>query len=234
MIRSVIFDLDQTLIVSEGIWPAWRQALKEAGLGDAEAKAAYKHGIGRPTRVTAEADGRFSPEQVDQIVARYENLLGDGDPVPLPGAEATLRALKRAGIPVYLSTGTSPQILDRVLRRLGWQNLFTLALGSDQSCPKGTPHYDRIIAVSGLSRAAFLREAFVVGDGIADVAVGRQVGVAYRCGLLAPTTKATREELIAGGANLLVRNLTELASLARTARPLESRWAVNDRGRCVA
>jgi phosphoglycolate phosphatase-like HAD superfamily hydrolase len=230
MRRVVIFDLDQTLIVSAGIYPAWMQALTEAGLTQAEAHAAFLYGIGRPTEATPESTARFSPQQVKQIVARYQQLLGDGDPMPLPGAEQALAGLRAEGEQIFLSTGSSAALLTKILDRLKWNGYFDLALGSDAACPKGPAHYRRMVAQSGRAEKDFYDNAFVVGDGVADMLVAKQMGARYRVALLAPTTtQATRDQLIAAGANLIITHLDQLAEVVHAANPLQTRYAVNSR-----
>ena len=103
---------------------------------------------GRPAWEIFEALGcerAAAVEATDRFLAELDERNAQAPPVAYPDADATLRELAAAGAQLMLSTGSSTERARRVLDQEGWDG-FTVVLGSDADCSKGTAHYDRISA----------------------------------------------------------------------------------------
>lgn len=212
-IRYAIFDLDQTLIRSKNQDSAWQTALGEFDLLH-RFEDSWIGGAGRP--LTASAKIVFGTEEDDprhrQLIDRFWDHVGDGDPEPIDGADETLRQLVEMGITLFLSTGSYEKAVTHWLASNGWTEHFDLVLPSSETSPKGSEHYRLIIEHLGVPLSSFAAEAMTVGDGAFDMRYGVEHGVAYRIGYapLAGVASDTEPELREAGANVIVRSLREL------------------------
>ena len=81
-----------------------------------------------------------------------------------------------------LSTGSSPERARRVLDQEGW-DAFTVVLGSDHDCSKGSAHYDRMAKEATDGDEGWTRHAVTVGDSPQDMRLGAEHGVPVRIGV---------------------------------------------------
>jgi thiamine pyrophosphate-dependent acetolactate synthase large subunit-like protein len=145
----------------------------------------------------------LAPSHIGRRTTVHHALVGD--------AGATLRELAAAGAQLVLSTGSSPERARRVLHEEGWQDGFTVVLGSDAHCPKGRGHYARLAAHA--PDPAWTRSAVTVGDSPADMRFGAEHGVPVRIGVDRDGDPAP---LIAAGATHVVRALAEVVSIVKS------------------
>lgn len=215
--RIVVFDLDQTLIANAGMTDAWEAICRRRGADLTHALETWHGSAGRPLTEQVEVAFRLEGADalVDEIVDEFWSAFDHSSPIPVAGAEETLTALTSAGVPLYLSTASAPAPVQRWLRLLGWESYFRLVLATDRSLAKGPAHYSLIIADSGLDAAEFGRRAVAVGDGTYDMALARQQGVRLRVGYAPSSSRRpqARERLIEAGANLLIDDLLQVATI---------------------
>jgi phosphoglycolate phosphatase len=140
----------------------------------------------------------------------YAQLVGAGAVAPLPGAAATLRALRDAGIKVCLATGFSPATRDAVLDELGWHGLADLAL-SPADVGRGRPWPDLPLAALVRLGGGAVSELAVAGDTASDVVSGVRAGAGLVAGVL--TGSGSREELEAAGAAHVIDSIAGLLPL---------------------
>ena len=143
--RGAIFDLDGTLIESNGVWSSidkrflGRRGIavppdyfKAVSVKDFPAAAIY----------TKE---RFSlPETTDEIMAEWHEMAREeyaNNIAAVEGAPKFLRKVRALGIKLALATASTGELYEPVLRRLGVLDLFD-AFATTTEVPRGKGHPD--------------------------------------------------------------------------------------------
>lgn len=189
------------LLTYMGVCPKTGQALPQGIIHlprcDAEAGVAdYLTGLGVPdalalvTRVFREIDEEF-PFQ------RYIK--------PLPGAEETLVAIRRAGGRVAVVTNDAAAATERHLASLGWDELVEVVVGTDV-CPTKKPAPEPVLLACrrlGISPD----EGVMVGDSPTDLLAGRGAGCRLSIGVL---SGLGRPEDLSPHADLLLPDISAL------------------------
>ncbi len=113
----------------------------------------------------------------------YESQVAAGGAVEIPGARDVLRALRRHGVSVCLTTGFAPSTRDALLDALGWEGEVDLAL-SPADVGRGRPAPDMILAA--MARLGVLDPAavVVVGDTASDLEAGARADAGAIVGVL--------------------------------------------------
>jgi phosphonatase-like hydrolase len=131
---------------------------------------------------------------------------------PMPGARACFESLRQAGVRIALDTGFSRDIVDTILRRLGWDppGLLDATAASDE-VPRGRPHPDLIFEAMRRTGVSSARCVAKVGDTPSDL----QEGTAAGCGLVIGVTNGThtRAQLEPHSHTHLIDSLDELPAL---------------------
>ena len=130
----------------------------------------------------------------------------------IDGASEVFGELRRAGLKLALDTGFSRNIVDAILKRLGWtgNELLDATVASDE-VPRGRPHPDLVFRAMELTGVTDARRVAKVGDTPSDLQEGRAAG----CGLVIGVTNGshTREQLEPHPNTHLIENLRELPSI---------------------
>jgi phosphonatase-like hydrolase len=142
-------------------------------------------------KITSELISNIHKEFVSLMIGYYQRA-----PVleALPHAEATMFALRSAGIKIGINTGFSKDIAETIVKRLKWREkgIFDYLIGSDE-VENGRPHPAMINQLMKLAGITEPTEVAKVGDTEVDIREGQNVGCKY---VIAVTTGAfTREEL---------------------------------------
>ncbi len=181
---AVLFDMDGTLIDSEPVWVSSIRscfaALDISVTPELEARTAglsNADGI----RLVLEAnpgvdvDARVLAETITEAVAG--RLLRQ--PCAMPGADALLRGLHTAGLPLALLSSSPRRLIDSVLDGQRWDGLFQLVL-SVEEVGAGKP--DPTIYREALRRLSVApADALAVEDTLAGVLSARGAGVTVAC-----------------------------------------------------
>lgn len=174
-----MFDFDGTLVDSNPIKDACFHVAVAGQPGGAEALAAARALGGDRYRIFAETARRLKPEAepaeavalARKLTARYgaccETRIRRC--ANRPGALATLKALKRQGLKLWLSSGTPDRDLKAVVTKRGWAPLFSGILGSSGSKAENLRH---VMAVEKVAP----RQVVMVGDSLDDVIGARETG----------------------------------------------------------
>jgi phosphonatase-like hydrolase len=143
----VISDFAGTAMKEEGaVLVAYRLALTEFDIPFTEDDLAARRGASKRA-VFQELAARARPgEQTGEIaekaLATFEDALRreyESGPVrEIEGAEATFKVLRAAGVKVALTSGFDRGVVDLLVRRLGWSDLFDRVYASDDA-PAGRP-----------------------------------------------------------------------------------------------
>jgi phosphonatase-like hydrolase len=198
-------------------------ALAETGVGVTRDEVNEVMGMPKPVAIALllkrrkYAGGTAPPAEVTSI---HENFLRRmiafyrADPAvrEIDGASEILGQLRRAGLKLALDTGFSRDIVDTILKRLGWagKDLLDATVASDE-VPRGRPHPDLVFRAMELTGVTDARRVAKVGDTPSDLQEGRAAG----CGLVIGVTNGshTREQLEPHPHTHLIDNLRELPGL---------------------
>ena len=191
-IRTVLFDLDGTLIDSiDLILASYRHTLATHGrppVPDAE----WMRGVGTPLRVQLKQWAE-SPEDLLALVATYRDYnLANHDQMirPYPGIAELMQGIRSAGLRTGVVTSKNREGTRRGLRLFGLEEFMeVLVCADDVERPKPHPEpVERAVRLLGADPASTI----FVGDSIHDMQSGRGAGVVTGAVLWGPFR---REEL---------------------------------------
>ncbi|GAA0660361.1 membrane protein [Sphingomonas insulae] len=185
-IRAVLFDLDGTLVDSNGFHiDAWERVFREGGHVVSRERIAGQIGKGGDLLVPAllpdvpQAErNRLATRHGEVFKARYLDLVR-----PFPGATSLLRRVNASGRQVVLASSASGEELDHYVRLLGVEGLVT-AKTSKEDVSTTKPAGD-IFAAALAKAGVSSRHAVVIGDTPYDIAAAAKCGfpaVAVRSG----------------------------------------------------
>lgn len=127
LLKAACFDLDGTLVDS-GPLHARAELLALAMLGIPEHAqnhpVTFGTGVIPGAQIIADHYGFPSAQHVlDAYIPAWESVFESGLQ-PMPGADATLRLLHDAAVPLALVTSGENEYVDKVTARFGWDGLF--------------------------------------------------------------------------------------------------------------
>jgi HAD superfamily hydrolase (TIGR01509 family) len=183
---AVLFDLDGTLV--DSVYQhvlAWREALESAGIGLSVWRIHRRIGMSGGLLMNAvmrETGGRLTNEQVKLMQRRHSEAYARlVDQVrPLPGAQALLDHLSRAGVPWAIATSGLIESARRVLDLL--QVGEDVPIVTRDLVEHAKPDPDLFLAAADRLSVA-IEESIVVGDSVWDLLAARRAG-ALGIGLL--------------------------------------------------
>lgn len=211
-IRCVLFDLDGTLIDTNGLIIRSFQHTLRCELGLEISPEQITPFFGEPLAQTL---ARFAPpERVEQAVATYRAFnrqQHDQLSRPIPGMVETLRFLQALGIKLGVTTSKQTATAWRGLRLFGLHRYVSAVVGMDQ-CQQHKPHPEPVLrTLAGLGEEPG-PDCLMVGDSPFDVAAGRAAGlttVAVRWSALPP------DQLAASQPDCWVETPADLMALCR-------------------
>jgi phosphoglycolate phosphatase len=175
--KAVVFDLDGTLIDSDGdIRAALNRTLVKRGLGPLSIEA-VKTMIGDGAKVLVErgfaAHGvTAGPAELALFLEDYEANAAV-ETVPYPGMGDALAALKAAGHALAVCTNKPVAPARQILTALGLNDFFPVLIGGD-STPFRKPDPRHLAAALA---ALGTEDAVMVGDHENDMAAARGLGI---------------------------------------------------------
>ncbi len=219
-IRLVALDMAGTTVADDGaVEEAFQRALDSVGLTAASLRHDPHEYIRRTmgqSKITVFTEllggDRHRAEQANiAFEAAFDQAVGRGEVVALPGSEDAFAALRAGGVRVCLTTGFSPSTRDRILDALGWRGLVDLAL-SPAAAGRGRPWPDMILSAVLRLRIDDVAEVAVVGDTTSDLIAGTRSGASIVAGVL--TGAHTRDELAEAPHTHLLASIAEFPALA--------------------
>ena len=188
----VVTDFAGTVMRDEGaVLQAYRDALAEHDIPFEEADLAARRGASKRAvfgELAARADPAGErPDWGDRALASFEAALRrayqTGPVQEVDGAETALRRLRRAGCKLALSSGFDRGLVDLLVSRLGWEELFDVVLSSGD-VPAGRPAPFLIYRAMMDLNVHDVATVAVVGDTPLDLQAGANAGAGWVIGVL--------------------------------------------------
>lgn len=216
MIRSLIFDVDGTLIDSKvDIADAQLWVLRQLGVDRWSREDIYPR-IGRPLTETFKE--LLPPELHERITEAKRMYIAHYRPRALdtttlfPGVEETLAMLHARHVPMAVATTKSSVTANRVLEHFGIRQYFVQVQGTDDTPAKPDPYVvNRILRAQGWTAET----TALVGDSEVDILCAHNAGIQAWAVTWGSTPESRAIEL---GADRIVRNIAELLEEKRERR----------------
>ncbi len=222
-IELVVLDMAGTTITDDGIVEqAFQRAAERTGIAE---RMTWDEAIDyvRVTMGQSKIDvfthlGGGDVAAAERATAAFEGayaeIVAEQGVEEIPGAAATITALRDAGIKVVLTTGFAPVTRDALIDALGWHDLVDLAL-SPVDAGRGRPAPDLVLTAALRMQVRALSAVAVAGDTASDAATGRNAGVGFVAGVLS----GAHERDVLASADAVLNSVVELPD-ALTARDL--------------
>jgi phosphonatase-like hydrolase len=170
---------------------AYRASLSAAEIPFTEADLAARRGASKRAVFEELAARRYPPEEVRDVARRtltaFEDFLQreyeSGVVEEVPGAERAFRRLRQAGVKLALTSGFDRPVVALLLRRLGWEDLFDVALAGND-VPLGRPAPYLIYRSMMDTEVADVGRVAVAGDTPLDLQAGNNARAGWVIGVL--------------------------------------------------
>lgn len=182
--KYILFDLDGTLTRSHyGIFNCFRYALKKMGREDEPSEEILKKCVGPSLEYSFENYFQMNREDAVLATAKYRERykdIGLWENEPMDGALDCLKALKKAGYTLAMSTSKPKIFADQIVEKFGFSPYFSAQVGCglDGSFPTKAS----VIAETMRQLCAKKEECLMVGDRFHDAEGAKENGV--DCALL--------------------------------------------------
>lgn len=186
MIKLVAFDMAGTTIDEHGdVYTALARAVEETGVPTAREDIQQWMGADKREAIAALialGGGTPVPESVEGAFNRFREILfslyAENPPVPLPGVEQALRTLASGGVKVALTTGFSRDVVQPLLKGLGWEDAdFIDAVVCSDDVAQGRPAPYMIHRAMELTGVQSVAEVLAAGDTVNDLRAATNAGV---------------------------------------------------------
>ncbi|WP_295032866.1 HAD family hydrolase, partial [uncultured Microbacterium sp.] len=191
-IELVVLDMAGTTVLDDGIVEqAFQRAAERTGVASRigwEAALQYVRDTMGQSKIDvfthlADGDVETAERATAQFEAAYAEIVAEQGVTGIPGAADAIRALRAAGLKVWLTTGFAPITRDALLDALGWRDLVDGVL-SPVDAGRGRPAPDLVLAALLRAGASSVQAVAVAGDTVSDVQSGRRAGAGFVAGVL--------------------------------------------------
>ncbi|MGK5553567.1 phosphonatase-like hydrolase [Actinomadura kijaniata] len=197
MIELVALDMAGTTVQEHGaVYVALREAVEAAGGAPSAEDVRRCMGAGKREAIS-ELLAHPAPATVDAAFDDFRRRLAAAyratPPVPLPGVEKAMAALRAAGVRVALTTGFDRTVVDGLLSVLGWDDTVVDAVVCTDDVPAGRPAPYMIFRAMEATGTRSVDRVLTAGDTVRDLRAGTNAGAAMVVGVL--TGGLTAEQL---------------------------------------
>lgn len=212
-LKGLIFDLDGTLTLTQALhFQTFAQIFKKFGVTYTQEEDILQY-AGKGAELTFE--GVFAnrkvhatPEQITEAIAErrrlYDELIATTEIPVVNGVREFLARMKQAGMKMVVASGNRLEAIEVILKKTGIRDYFeAIVTSKDVSAPKPSPE----IFLKAAEKLGLKPEECVVFE---DAANGIQAAKGGHIPCIALTTGASKENLMAAGATLVVKDYTEI------------------------
>lgn len=188
----VVTDFAGTTLRDDGtVLAAYHIALQAYDIPFSEEDLATRRGASKRA-VFQDLAARVRPagevdEVAEQALERFGQALREeyerGDVQEIPGARDVLSALQRANVKLALTTGFDRNLLDVLVDRIGWGDLFDITLSSSD-VPTGRPAPFLVYRAMIELGVPDVRQVAVIGDTPLDLQAGMNAQAGWVIGVL--------------------------------------------------
>ena len=223
----LVADFAGTMFLEEGaVIVAYRQAFAAFEIDVSDDDIASRRGASKRAVFEELAARRYPADEsrrvATQALEKFEQALhaeySTGTVQEVPGAEESARQLRESGIRIALASGFDRALVDLLLERLGWNDLFDLTIaGNDVAAGRPSPAIvHHAMLQLGVHDA---RTVAIVGDTPLDLQAGMNARAGWVIGVLSgahgiETLGATRH-------THLLTSVATLPQLFGVVRPAE-------------
>jgi phosphonatase-like hydrolase len=201
-VKLVIFDIGGTIIEDNGeVIASFSAALEGNDLRASQSELTELKGSSKRAVIKKFVErqwGEQDSENETRIAKAYqdfkaqlENSFSNGGVKPIQGAESTFNWLKAHDILCATTTGFYRTVTERILRTVGWQDIFAANICSDD-VKMGRPAPFMIFRAMETAGVDDVREVVNVGDTRLDLQSGKRAGVLGVVGVLTGIQKEDR------------------------------------------
>jgi phosphonatase-like hydrolase len=211
----IALDMAGTTVTDDGVvLEAARRTFGELGLGADGAKRAEEYVVATMGQSKIEVFTALVAERAAEANEAFERHYLDAareiGVSEVPGARATVEALRALGYLVALTTGFSPVTRESLIATLGWAELFDCRV-SPADAGRGRPSPDMLWTCALRLRVSAASAVVAVGDTASDMQAGRRAAAGLSVGVLTGTDDEAR--LRAHGADEVVASVVDLLGL---------------------
>lgn len=207
-IRTIIFDLDGTLIdSSDGVVEAVNYSLAQMG-EPIQPPEKIKSFIGFPLTVMYP---HFSDKPLKELYAHFQIKAADtvvASTVVLPGVEPVLQQLKDLGYTLTIASTKIRKHISGVVDKFGWEKYFDAYSGGDEV--KHVKPAPDIFALTLEKINASKEESIVVGDTINDIHAAQAMQVPV---IAVHSPYGNKKEVEASSPNYIIDSIKQLVPL---------------------
>jgi len=179
MIKSVLWDLDGTLVDSEQYhWLAWRDTMATLGVPLTHDEFMKTFGL-RNDAIVPQWIPNATPEQIEQIADAkeqlYRRLVREGGLEPLPGVRHWTERLAHDGWLQAIASSAPREDVDAVLAVIGLAPCFQ-AIVSAEDVTLGKPH-PQVFLTAAARLGSAPAQSVVVEDAPAGIEAARRAGM---------------------------------------------------------
>lgn len=212
-LKGLIFDLDGTLTLTQALhFQIYSEVFKKLGITYTHEEDILQY-AGKGAELTfkgvlASHQISTTPEEIKKYCqekrALYDELIAKTDIPVVPGIREFLARMKQSGMKMAVASGTQLEAIEVILKKTGMRHYFeTIVTSKDVSAPKPSPE----IFLKAAEKLELKPEECVVFE---DAANGIQAAKAGHIPCIALTTGTSKENLMAAGATLVVKDYTEI------------------------
>jgi pyrophosphatase PpaX len=211
--RTIVFDLDGTLINSLGLILASYRHTMEQHLGRRMPDDLWVQGMGTPLHVQMRGFAK-TDDEAEAMVRTYEehNLANHDDLVePYRGVREAVRRLHDRGLTLAIATSKRTKATYMGLRRCGFPEDWFAGVVTANDVERPKPHPEPVLLALERAGEHDPARAVYVGDSVHDMQSGRAAGVTTAAVLWGPNS---RETLAVTEPDLWLQDPAELVALA--------------------
>jgi phosphoglycolate phosphatase len=218
-IELICFDMAGTTMTDGGlVLEAFRRTIAELGLDGERAEQAEAFVVHTMGQSKIEVFTTLFHDDAPRANVAFEGHFVDAarelGVSEVPGARATIEALRSLGFKVALTTGFSVATREALIDVFGWSDLFDLRI-SPADAGRGRPAPDMLWWCALRLGVTSSSSLMAVGDTASDMVAGRRAGAGSCVGVLTGTDAQSR--LYEHGADAVVDSVVDLLSFEFTA-----------------